>query len=249
MIKLYDRISDPAAVLSLEPEELAGVLLEHLKEQINENPQRQTQRGSVLDSDATYEGYPSQARSSLQGALAEAWAWLEREGLLIPHPSAEGSRGWVRLSRRGEQLADREKLVAYRNANRLPRALLHGRIVATVWAPFLRGDYDVAVFQAFREVEIAVREAAGFPSDKYGTELMRQAFGAGCPLADSSAPESEQQARAHLFAGAIGSYKNATSHRRVTLQAGETIELLLFVSHLLRLVDEAAERNKGGRIE
>jgi Protein of unknown function (Hypoth_ymh) len=39
-----------------------------------------------------------------------------------------------------------------------------------------RGEYDTAVFQAFREVEVAVRSAGKFPAEQFGKELMRKAF-------------------------------------------------------------------------
>jgi len=41
---------------------------------------------------------------------------------------------------------------------------------------FLRGDYDVAIFQAFKEVEVAVRTRGGFSATDIGTDLMRRAF-------------------------------------------------------------------------
>jgi hypothetical protein len=41
---------------------------------------------------------------------------------------------------------------------------------------YLRGDYDVAVFQAFKEMETAVQRAAELPDDLVGIPLMHKAF-------------------------------------------------------------------------
>jgi uncharacterized protein (TIGR02391 family) len=108
-----------------------------------------------------------------------------------------------------------------------------------VWLLFLGGDYDTAVFQAFKQVEIAVRNAARFPDTEYGDRLMRQAFDPeNGPLTDKGAVESERKALAHLFAGAIGYYKNPQSHRDVGLtEAAEAREMIMLASQLLRIVD------------
>ena len=52
-------------------------------------------------------------------------------------------------------------LQAYRRAGLLPRQLLHPAIAGTVVAPFIRGDYEPAVFQAFKAVEVAVARREG----------------------------------------------------------------------------------------
>jgi uncharacterized protein (TIGR02391 family) len=117
-----------------------------------------------------------------------------------------------------------------------------------VYPAYLRGEYDTAVFQAFREVEIAVRHAGGFPADLVGVELMRQAFRpkdgkSTCgPLTDVQLPAAEQIAMMSLFAGSIGLYKNPQSHRHVLTSAADAANVIGLASQLLRLVAAITER-------
>src|SRR2546426_5138520 len=108
----------------------------------------------------------------------------------------------------------RQDLTAYQKASRLPKQLLHPVIAQKVWSQYLRGEYDTAVFQAFKEVEVAVREAGHYQPNDLGVDLVRKAFHPERgPLTDSTRPPAEREALVQLFAGAIGSYKNPTSHR------------------------------------
>lgn len=72
----------------------------------------------------------------------------------------------------------------------------------------MRGEFDVAVFQAMKAVEVSVREAAKLADNVIGVPLMPQAFAPerGC-FTDPDADGGERIARMELFAGAIGSYK------------------------------------------
>ena len=118
----------------------------------------------------------------------------------------------------------------------LPNRLLHPVISQKVLSIFMQGSYGPAVFEAFKQVEIAVREAGGYAETDYGTKLMRMAFSPeDGALTDSQ--DTEKQARSDLFAGAIGSYKNPGSHRDVEITAEEAAGLIIFASHLLRIVD------------
>lgn len=237
---LIEMLPDVNSVIQLEPEELAGVLIEHLN---SLTPQElwQLNRHNFLTSGAIL-SYPQDAREKLSLAFAEAWAWLERECLIAPKPDAGGSHGFF-ITRRGRKLVDRNAYEAYRRATMLPRSMLHPRIDARVYPSFLRGAHDTAVFEAMREVEVTVREAAGFGQEKYGDALMREAFNPSTgPLADKIALKSEQEALANLFAGAIGLYKNPSSHRTGTVaDATVAVEVIVLASHLLRLVEERKE--------
>jgi hypothetical protein len=73
-------------------------------------------------------------------------------------------------------------------------------VVLWIGSLFRRGDHDVAVFQAFKEVEVAVRHAAnakgaGYADSEVGTTLMRKAFHPETgPLADKTLVVAEREA-------------------------------------------------------
>ena len=126
----------------------------------------------------------------------------------------------------------------YRRASILQIVELDPTLARKVKPLFLRGDYEVAVFQAYKEVEVRVREAAGLANDRYGVDLMREAFNPNSgKLTEEEAPYPEREAWAHVFAGAFGVFKNPSSHRRVDWgEPQEAAEIILFANYLLRIV-------------
>ena len=234
-MRLQDLLPDASVLLALEPEELAGVLLRVLASQ-------EARSGSLNAYNFTLpgnlQGYPD--HKVVGEAVMEAWVWLAREGLIAPRPGSKGD--WVFVTRRGKKAADSQDWGAYRKADLLPRQFLHPAVASKVWATFLRGDYDTAVFQAYKELEVRVRDVTGEPPDCVGVALMRKAFDPSRGvLTDGTAPKAERESLAHLFAGAMGSYKNPHSHRAVAIDSEEACEMIMLASHLLKIVDERAE--------
>jgi uncharacterized protein (TIGR02391 family) len=189
--------------------------------------------------------YPAEFHEKVYEMLAAAWVWLEREGMLLPAPDQQDP-DWVFVSHRGRSMVSKENFEAYRYGQLLPRKQLHPAIASSAFALFIRGHYDTVVFEAFRAVEVAVRDAAALPQDVVGAPLMRMAFAKGTgPLANTALVDAEQEAMSHLFAGAMGLFKNPTSHRLSAIdKPQDAIELVMFASYLLRLVDELTQRGK-----
>ena len=124
----------------------------------------------------------------------------------------------------------------------LPAHELHPLIAQKVWEIFLRGNYDLAVLEAFRQVEIAVREAGNYAEEDHGVPLMRKAFHKdNGNLADTNQPSAERIAMEHLFVGAMGYCRNPLGHREVNLSAEEAVEMIFFASYLLRIVDSRGQ--------
>jgi uncharacterized protein (TIGR02391 family) len=173
-------------------------------------------------------------------AATEAWWWLIRKGLIVPDPPDDGS--WLR-SRLGDEIvrAGAEGLRRLSSTERID-VDVHPRIAADVRAEFLRGKFETAVFTAMREVEIALREKSRADHVAYGQSLVNFAFGKGGTLIDASTASAEEQAVGNLFRGAIGSFKNPPSHRRVDFDdPTEAAEIVLFASLLLRILDRLPE--------
>ena len=239
MSTIYDLIPDHEVLLDLEPEELAGIVLEYLNSLVPADRGQLNRYNFSLPHTVTE--YPNEVQNEVIHALMEAWMWLEREGLLAPKPGTQGE--WVFITRRGQSLEKSTDLETYRNADRLPKKLLHPVIAQKVYHLFLRGDYDIAVFQAFKEVEVAVRDAGSYTAEDRGSyQLMRKAFHPETGnLKDANQTADEKQATSDLFAGAMGLYRNPHAHRNIPVTPEEAVEIIMFASHLLRIVDSRSQ--------
>ena len=100
---------------------------------------------------------------------------VPREGRL--HRAKPCDRGnWYFITRRGKRVRDHEDFIAIQKASVLTPERLHPVISKRIWANYLGSNYDTAIFQSFKEIEVAVREGAGLPADLVGVPLVRDAF-------------------------------------------------------------------------
>jgi uncharacterized protein (TIGR02391 family) len=245
MPTLEQLIPDINVLLALTPEELAPAVLEVAKSQL-QNGMFTAESVSLVTAGrgmAAYRTSPYQGHDAeVALVVIEALNWLRVQGLVVPAPGVNGAHGWLVLSRRGKQIQTQQDFKEFLEAASFPKRMLHHAIADKVWLDLMRGDLADAVFSAFRAVEEAVREAGGYGDAVIGVDLMRKAFDPkGGPLTDLSQEEGERSALSHLFAGAIGSYKNPHSHRTVSVNdPKEAQEMVMLASHLLRIVETRA---------
>lgn len=102
-------------LLAIEPEELAGVLLQY----IGGLPDQNMHRHNAFNGEPIVQGYPREKHADIKRALMESWIWLEREGMIAPRPGSD--RDWIYITRRGQRLIESGDFESYRRASLLPK--------------------------------------------------------------------------------------------------------------------------------
>lgn len=234
-MSLFKDIFPPIeTALDMEPEELAPFVLKHLNEVDRINRYNYT-----LSSNNEMREYAGEHLNEFQKQLMEAFIWLEREMFIAPQPDQQD--GWRFITRRGERiLLEEDDFSSYRQGQLLPSENLHPVLVRKVKPLFLKGEYNMAIFQAFKIVEMQVRKVGGYGKSDYGTDLMRKAFNPHTGgLTNTHSEQSEKQAMSDLFAGAIGLFRNPTSHRDIeNISPIEASSYIMVANCLFNMVDD-----------
>lgn len=230
----------PEALIELEPEEIGQYLLIHLnKERVAKNQNKFHRYNNTSNQNPAVQQYAGNLAQQVSEVLAEAWMWLIGEGFLAPI-SNENSNDWVRISRRGQKIESIEDFKQFEHITLLPKKVLDPVLSQKVWAPFIRGDFETAIFSAFKEVEIRLRKVGKLSPKDIGTDLARKAFNVEKgPLTDYDNPDKgERQAYSDLFAGALGAFKSPSSHRDVNYDDPVIATSLILHANTLLLIIE-----------
>jgi uncharacterized protein (TIGR02391 family) len=242
--------------MKLKPDEIAALLPEELAPQVladltaittNSMDRGRLNIGNYCNSfDGDIHGpmRSQQAREQTRQSLAEAWSVLATLGFIAPNTD-QNSYGWFFVTRRGREAAkSREAFDRGRRAALFPPEMLHQDLRAAAYDALVRGNFQQAVAEAFRVVEVRVRNASRL--EGVGAALMRAAFHEDTgPLRSDAADKGERQALPHLFAGAFGWVRNPASHRDVSMDdVNNALEQLMLASLLLRITDERISSSK-----
>jgi uncharacterized protein (TIGR02391 family) len=126
----------------------------------------------------------------------------------------------------------------------LPKAYVHINIVKKCFPLLEKGEFDSAVFQAFKLIETSIRRKTKAKSEEIGIKLIRKAFDPKSgSLTNYELPVAEREAFSNYIAGAFGYYKDPCSHRDVEFDFISAFERIVVASNLLKIIDEAKVKN------
>jgi len=234
MPRLMSLIPEAVAVTSMHTADLAGYILEALMSAGSMDRGIWNRRNFCLQALQEYG-----SADDVGVACSAAWGWLETNGLICRHP--EQNDGWYVPTSRGREIRDHRELRQLISNQELPETLLHCELLTNVRPLFLQSRFETAVFEAFKALEVAIRIASKLGADMIGVQLASRAFHPeDGPLTDKYAERGERVALMNLMTGALGSYKNPASHRRVAISAEEARDMIILASHLLKIVDARA---------
>jgi uncharacterized protein (TIGR02391 family) len=188
--------------------------------------------------------YPKmqELRERLDRNFRRAFDALEKNDLIEPAPGANGYHGFIVLTPEGKQIADRPvDFERVRIRARLVPEMLHPKLRGKPYSDFANDEPTSAIQEAYKIVEIEVANATR-TTNAFGVNLMLQAFDhTNGLLTDLSETEPTRKALGRLFAGAMGRFRNSSTHTHRTFpDLHEAIEELMVASRLLRFLDEPA---------
>ncbi len=233
----------PEQLLAAPASEVERILLRHIIEYCRDGMHPMITRDSISTGLFDANGYPysAQARADVQRVVGRAWKALDDSGFIEEPDPDNGKNGYRVPSATGKEAFASTDYVGARMRSKFTREMFHPGLPDAAWNAFTVGDYDTAVFEAFKSVEVAVRTKGGFTNTDFGAPLMKKAFDPNTgPLRDKTAPPARQKARCDLFTGAFGEIRNPKGHNDPTItDALVAAEELMAAGILRRIVDNA----------
>jgi len=158
--------------------EIEGALLRRVMEVTDDPMRRMTTRDSIATElfgivIGCYAHNIGQ-RKDVDKAISRAWRALENAGLIEEPDPANGRNGYRVISQRGRAAVANDDVAAAKARSMFTREMFHPSLPDPAWNAFRAGDYDTAVFEAFKAVESAVRKKGRFADTDFGVDLMLQ---------------------------------------------------------------------------
>jgi uncharacterized protein (TIGR02391 family) len=243
--RLLQIVPTPEQILALTPAELAYALLEDMQAREQDQNGGMAMRnslGAALVTPTFFNSIrqnPRELQTRLDKVGRDAYASLERCGLIEAHQGVNGMNGYMLLTPKGRSTTELVDFERVRVRGLLRQEMLHPTLRGKVYSDFAADELDSAILEAFKTVEIEVRNAAGLSDNEHGKTMMCKAFALGGKLSASGDTKADCEALVGLFVGALNRFRNPGAHtRRTFADVLEAMEELMFASRLLRLVDE-----------
>jgi hypothetical protein len=237
--QLLQRCPNQEALLAMAPEQLGAVLWSILK-QIAQQERLPAYEWNCQRTVAQHVFSSQNAHPDLEHAVLEALAWLANIGAIV-HGTSTSNGPFFFLTRRGWAVEDRVDLEKLARTALFPRTLLHPVIAQESEAEFRLGKNAAAVFKAFQEVDIRLRElvhqAAPLLKGKSVPAILGKAFEKDGVLAHLRADEKDRDKLKALFQAAMESFRHPTTHERPEIDDGEAVQAIALASYLRRLLD------------
>ena len=123
---------------------------------------------------------------------------------------------------------------------------IHPRILKASQKLFLDEHYPQAIFEAFKQVEIMVKEKSGIKG-KFGAALMQEAFSANTPILKvndgvKDSDGDEQKGFMMLFTGAQIGIRDPKGHDNIEQKDPKVaMQYIAFASLLCRIIDKSTK--------
>ena len=236
MPSLRHLVPEANSVVGMQTSDLSGYVLEVLMSAGPMDRGIWNRRNFCMQVGREYVEQGQPQNMSVGVACSSAWAWLEANGFICKHP--EQDHDWYLATPRGEAVRNHQDLRQIMTSERLPEAFLHPDLLMNVRPLFFQSRFETAVFEAFKTLEVAIRTTSRLGHDLVGVPLASRAFNPeDGPLTDRGVEKGERVALMNLMTGALGSYKNPASHRRIEITAEEARDMIVLASHLLKIVE------------
>lgn len=143
-------------------------------------------------------------------------------------------------TKKGFQFLERKFRKVVREYALMPETYVHPLIVKRCFKLLHDGEFESAVLQAFKTIEVRIRAKIEAAPEDVGVKLIRKAFHPEHgPLSDNTLPRAEREALCNYVAGAFGYYKNPCSHRDVDIDFLSAFDRIVVASDLLKIIERA----------